>query len=320
MQASLPCKLTELCTRFMPQLLDNVKEAAAVLATSLASSGPDARPAAAKPAAEALCLKALELASEVALVASEVAPAASEVALAPNPTPNPAAALDSEPSCSVVTSSAADPITYSAAASKPAVGPKPSVAAFQLRSAASSKFPAGLKRSAPASQPAVVLTPLEVNICACTHLQCSAHRICDAQCTLYLRCSCNVVHITSLMCSARYISDAVHINAVHIISVMQCTTPLLHTSLLHTSAHIYNAMTSVIELHRYTNCSWQFATNNVYCADQEVDDFAVAQSTPLPECIAGFEGDTVRRLSHSRPTFIRHRFMLSQSPPKPSPL
>ena len=179
MQASLPCKLTELCTRFMPQLLDNVKEAAAVLATSLASSGPDARPAAAKPAAEALCLKALELASEVALVASEVAPAASEVALAPNPTPNPAAALDSEPSCSVVTSSAADPITYSAAASKPPVGPKPSVAAFQLRSAASSKFPAGLKRSAPASQPAVVLTPLEVNMrmhttCAISDIMCTA--------------------------------------------------------------------------------------------------------------------------------------------------
>ena len=86
------------------------------------------------------------------------------------------------------------------------------------------------------------------------------------------------------MCSARYISDAVHINAVHIISVMQCT-------------------------------------NNVYCADQEVDDFAVAQSTPLPECIAGFEGDMVRRLSHSLPTtFIRHHFMLSQSPPKQSPL
>jgi hypothetical protein len=36
---------------------------------------------------------------------------------------------------------------------------------------------------------------------------------------------------------------------------------------------------------------------NVYCADQEVDDFALAQSTPLPECIAGFEGDTVRRPS-----------------------
>jgi hypothetical protein len=55
--------------------------------------------------------------------------------------------------------------------------------------------------------------------------------------------------------------------------------------------------------------------------DQEVDDFAVAQSTPLPECIAGFEGDMVRRLSHSLPTtFIRHHFMLSQSPPKQSPL
>ena len=28
--------------------------------------------------------------------------------------------------------------------------------------------------------------------------------------------------------------------------------------------------------------------------DQEVDDFTVAQNTPLPECIAGCEGDTVR--------------------------
>ena len=27
--------------------------------------------------------------------------------------------------------------------------------------------------------------------------------------------------------------------------------------------------------------------------DQEVDDFAVAQSTPLPECVAGIEGDEV---------------------------
>ena len=26
---------------------------------------------------------------------------------------------------------------------------------------------------------------------------------------------------------------------------------------------------------------------------QEVDDFAVAQSTPLPKCIAGIEGDEV---------------------------
>jgi hypothetical protein len=162
---------------------------------------------AAEAAAEALCSKALQLASEVAPAASEVAlaasevapaasevaPAASEVALAPKPTPKPAAALDSEPSCSVVTSSAADSITYFGAASKPAVGPKPSVAAFKLRSAASSKFTAGLKRSAPASQPAVVLTPLEVNIYAHAHI-------------------CNAVHITS----ARYISDAQ-------CTLMQCT-------------------------------------------------------------------------------------------------
>ena len=122
----------------------------------------------AKVAAEALCSKALELASEVA-VASEVAPAASEVAPAPKSTPDPAAALDCGPFCSVVTSSAAAryPISYSAAASKPPVGPKPSAAAFQLRPAASFKFSAGLKRSAPASQPAVVHAPLEVNMC-CT--------------------------------------------------------------------------------------------------------------------------------------------------------
>ena len=98
----------------------------------------------AEAAAEALYSKALEPASEVAPVASEVAPAA---------------ALDSEPCCSVATSSV---MSYSAAASKPPVGPKPSAATFQLRSAASSKFSAGLKRSAPASQPAVVLAPLEV--------------------------------------------------------------------------------------------------------------------------------------------------------------
>jgi len=145
---------------------------------------------AAEAAAEALCSKALQLASEIAPAASEVAPAASEVApaasegapaasevaLAPKPTLKPAEALDSEPSCSVVTSSAADSITYSAAASKPAVGPKPSVAACQLRSAASSKFPAGLKRSAPASQPAVVLTPLKVNMRMHTSaMQCTSH-------------------------------------------------------------------------------------------------------------------------------------------------
>ena len=108
----------------------------------------------AEAAAEALYSKALEPASKVAPVASEVAPT-------PKPTPEPAAALNSEPSCSVATSSA---ILYSAAASKPPVMPKPSAATFQMRSAASSKFSAGLKRSAPASQPAVVLAPLEVNM------------------------------------------------------------------------------------------------------------------------------------------------------------
>jgi hypothetical protein len=108
----------------------------------------------AEAAAEALYSKALESASEVAPVAFEVAPA-------PKPTPEPVAALDSEPSCSVATSSA---ILYSAAASKPPVMPKPSAATFQMRSAASSKFSAGLKRSAQASHPAVVLAPLEVNM------------------------------------------------------------------------------------------------------------------------------------------------------------
>ena len=87
----------------------------------------------AEAAAEALHSKALESASEVAPVASEEV--AAEVAPAPKPTPEPAAALDSEPSCSVATSSA---ILYSAAASKPPVMPKPSAATFQMRSAASS--------------------------------------------------------------------------------------------------------------------------------------------------------------------------------------
>ena len=99
-------------------------------------------------------------------MASEVAASASEVASAPKPTPEPAATLDSEPSCSVVTASAkVSPISYSAAASKPPVGPKLSAAGFELRSVAVSKSSAGLKRYTPASQPAVVLAPLEVSIC-----------------------------------------------------------------------------------------------------------------------------------------------------------
>ena len=112
----------------------------------------------AEAAAEAIRSKAMDPASEVA-VASEVAPA-------PKPTAGSAAALNSdEPSRSLVRSSATGcPISYAAAASKPPVGPKPSAAAF-LHSAASFKFPAAPKYSAPASQPAVVLAPpLEVSL------------------------------------------------------------------------------------------------------------------------------------------------------------
>ena len=80
--------------------------------------------------------KALELASEVA-VASKAA--AAETFSAP----------------------AVHRISYATAASKPPVGPKPSARC----SIAASKFPAGLKRSTLASQPPVVVTPLEVRIC-----------------------------------------------------------------------------------------------------------------------------------------------------------
>ena len=55
-------------------------------------------------------------------------------------------------------------------------------------------------------------------------------------------------------------------------------------------------------------------------SDQEVDDFAVAQSTPLPECIAGFEGDTVRCASFTEDLHSASLEMLSLSPPKPAPL
>ena len=78
-------------------------------------------------------------------------------------------ALDSEPCCSDVETSTAPAvhrISYAAAASKPPVVPEPSAADIVLRSAvAPSKFSAGLKRSTPASQPAVVPAPLEVSIC-----------------------------------------------------------------------------------------------------------------------------------------------------------
>ena len=115
--------------------------------------------------AKAARSKALELASEVAVANS--AAAVAEVAAAPTPMPEPAAALDSVPFCSVETSSApgVHRISYAAAASKPPVGPKPSAAGFEPRLVAASKFSAGLERSTPASQPAVVLAPHEVSIC-----------------------------------------------------------------------------------------------------------------------------------------------------------
>ena len=133
--------------------------------------------------AKAARSKALELASEVAVANS--AAAAAEVAAAPTPMPEPAAALDSEPFCSVETSSAPAVyrISYSAAASKPPVRPKPSVAVFEPRPVAAPKFSAGFERS----QPAVVLAPLEVSICIMSiHIyicRCSMH-------IFMLRCTC----------------------------------------------------------------------------------------------------------------------------------
>ena len=113
---------------------------------------------------------AISVASEVAPAPSEVAPAASELAPAPKPAPEPAAALDSEPFCSVGTSSARATHRNSyagAAAAKPPVRPKPSAAGFEPRPIAAPKFSAGLERSTPASEPepAVDHAQLEVSIC-----------------------------------------------------------------------------------------------------------------------------------------------------------
>ena len=111
--------------------------------------------------AKAARSKALELASEVTVAAK--APENSAAA-APTPMTTPAAALDSEPSCSAGTSSAraTHRNSYAAAAAKPAVQPKPSAAGFKPRPVAPPKFSAGLERSTPASQPAVVDAPIEV--------------------------------------------------------------------------------------------------------------------------------------------------------------
>ena len=108
--------------------------------------------------AKAARSKALELASEVT-----VATKAPENSAAAAPTA--ASALHSEPSCSAGTSSAraTHRSSYAAAAAKPAVRPKPSAAGFKPRPVAPpTKFSAGLERSPPASQPAVVDAPLEV--------------------------------------------------------------------------------------------------------------------------------------------------------------
>ena len=117
-----------------------------------------------KDEAEAMAArsKALELDSEVAAVASKAAASSVVEEVAED------VALDSKPCCSDVETSAAPAvhrISYAAAASKPPVGPEPSAAGLVLRSAvAPSKSSAGLKRSTPASQPAVVPAPLEVSI------------------------------------------------------------------------------------------------------------------------------------------------------------
>ena len=39
--------------------------------------------------------------------------------------------------------------------------------------------------------------------------------------------------------------------------------------------------------------------------NQVVDDFAVAQSTPLPECITGVEGDKVRARRPPQPSSLK---------------
>jgi hypothetical protein len=119
--------------------------------------------------------KALELvASEVAVAfkapENSAAAAAARAETAPALVPKPAAALDSEPFCSVGTSSARATHRNSyagAAAAKPPVRPKPSAAGFEPRPIAAPKFSAGLERSTPASEPepAVDHAQLEVSIC-----------------------------------------------------------------------------------------------------------------------------------------------------------
>ena len=131
---------------------------------------------------------------------------------------------------------AAHRISYAAVASKSPVGPKPSAAGFEPRPvAAPNKISAGLKRSTPASQPAVVPAPLEVSICMMLGM-----------------------HVNTCRCSAT------------------CTSRLLTF------------------VSRPSNTT----------PNQVVDDFAVAQSTPLPECITGVEGDKVRAPRPPQPSSL----------------
>ena len=160
----------------------------------------------------------------LSLVASETAanPAAAAVEVAANPAAMP------EPA-------AAHRISYSAVAAKSAVGPKPSAAGFEPRAVAPpNKFSAGLKRSTPASQPAVVAAPLKVSICMMMGM-----------------------HVNICRCSAT------------------CTARLL--------TRVSRPST---------------------LPPQVVDDFARAQSTPLPECITGVEGDKVRAPRPPQPSSL----------------
>ena len=154
--------------------------------------------------AKAARSKALELASEVAVANS--AAAVAEGAAAPTPMPEPAAALDSEPFCSVETSCApaVHRISYAAAASKTPVGTKPSAAGgFEPRTVAAPKFSADLERSTPAAQPAAVHAPLEVSICIMSiHIyicRCSMHIHAQVHVYAHNMCMCTQ-HTCTCMC------------------------------------------------------------------------------------------------------------------------
>ena len=105
-----------------------------------------------------------------------------------------------------------------------------------------------------------------------------------------------------------------HVHAVHVMStraVIACAYADMRTCM-----HIYICLKLFAE-----HCACASPSTIPHptrlSPDQEIDDFAVAQSTPLPECIAGCEGDTVRRPSFTVPTFIQHshRSSVSACPP-----